>query len=486
MVRKILFLIPLLCSAVLSQNNLIEQITYGDFNARHPFIYKDEFGAGSKCIFFELHKNDYSNIYSVEYNTDSKMFEDTVALTFGTNLNINPSFEINSGLLYQTNKNGNWDIALLPDSNGNWKTLKYLTNSLANETEPKFFESINFSHDSVNILFRRDDEIVYLSYKDDQITEEVVFQNSYEFTYTEFCGLDASEWYPTEGLYVFAVEKDNNNQKRIVKKYKQTGGDWQVKEIINDHCDCSDISIQVSDYVWWNLFYTDTLQNQRRYFRIEDPIAASSIVPLELDNEGNLSSFEMYSLLIVGKNLNKNKLDPPFYMPFTYVLENENHYKVRCSLIAYGYWNTDSLVPVLVANPKVAVGPVGLDYGGLVVYTVWEDSIDGHIQIFGTPNYLGYGESINELMLNDFILFQNYPNPFNPTTQINYSIKEAGLVQLMIYDILGKEVANLVNENKEAGQYSVSFDAANLPSGVYIYRIQSGDFVSSKKMILIK
>ena len=86
----------------------------------------------------------------------------------------------------------------------------------------------------------------------------------------------------------------------------------------------------------------------------------------------------------------------------------------------------------------------------------------------------------------DFVLLQNYPNPFNPTTQINYSIKEAGLVQLKIYDILGKEVATLVNENKEAGNYSVDFNAAELPSGVYIYQLTTPGFTQARKMILAK
>jgi hypothetical protein len=92
----------------------------------------------------------------------------------------------------------------------------------------------------------------------------------------------------------------------------------------------------------------------------------------------------------------------------------------------------------------------------------------------------------NEVSLNQYSLGQNYPNPFNPTTQINYSIKEAGLVQLKVYDILGSEVAILVNTNKEAGNYSVSFDASQLPSGVYFYKMQSGNYISTKKMILIK
>ncbi len=86
----------------------------------------------------------------------------------------------------------------------------------------------------------------------------------------------------------------------------------------------------------------------------------------------------------------------------------------------------------------------------------------------------------------EYSLEQNYPNPFNPTTQINYSIKEAGLVQIKTFDILGKEVATLVNENKEAGNYRIDFNAAELPSGVYIYQLSTPGFTKARKMILAK
>ncbi|MDP2365757.1 MAG: T9SS type A sorting domain-containing protein, partial [Ignavibacteria bacterium] len=86
----------------------------------------------------------------------------------------------------------------------------------------------------------------------------------------------------------------------------------------------------------------------------------------------------------------------------------------------------------------------------------------------------------------EYSLSQNYPNPFNPTTQINYSIKEAGLVQLRVYDILGKEIANLVNENKEAGFYSIEFDASQLSSGLYIYQLTTTGFTQARKMMLTK
>lgn len=86
----------------------------------------------------------------------------------------------------------------------------------------------------------------------------------------------------------------------------------------------------------------------------------------------------------------------------------------------------------------------------------------------------------------EFALDQNYPNPFNPSTQIGYSVSERSNVNLVVYDLLGREVAALVNEVKEPGSYKVNFNASNLPSGVYTYRIQSGNFVQTKKMMLMK
>jgi len=85
-----------------------------------------------------------------------------------------------------------------------------------------------------------------------------------------------------------------------------------------------------------------------------------------------------------------------------------------------------------------------------------------------------------------YALQQNYPNPFNPATTIKYLIPENGFVTLKVFDVLGKEVARLVNANQQPGNYSVNFDASNLPSGTYIYTIRANNFFSSKKMLLMK
>lgn len=86
----------------------------------------------------------------------------------------------------------------------------------------------------------------------------------------------------------------------------------------------------------------------------------------------------------------------------------------------------------------------------------------------------------------DFVLFQNFPNPFNPSTTIKYELPERSFVELTLYDLLGREIKTLLNEEKEAGYHELQFNAENLSSGVYLYRIQAGNFTQTKKMVVLK
>ena len=86
----------------------------------------------------------------------------------------------------------------------------------------------------------------------------------------------------------------------------------------------------------------------------------------------------------------------------------------------------------------------------------------------------------------NLFLYQNYPNPFNPSTKISWQSPVSSHQTLKIYDVLGNEVATLVNEYRNAGSYEVDFNASALSSGVYFYKLQAGDFVQTKKMMLVK
>jgi Secretion system C-terminal sorting domain len=85
-----------------------------------------------------------------------------------------------------------------------------------------------------------------------------------------------------------------------------------------------------------------------------------------------------------------------------------------------------------------------------------------------------------------FSLEQNYPNPFNPTTNIGFRIADRGFVSLKVFDVLGNEIATLVNEEKSAGRYEIEFNASSLPSGIYFYKLTAGSFIETKKMLLLK
>jgi enterochelin esterase-like enzyme len=86
----------------------------------------------------------------------------------------------------------------------------------------------------------------------------------------------------------------------------------------------------------------------------------------------------------------------------------------------------------------------------------------------------------------EYILSQNYPNPFNPVTRIKYTIPKTGLVSIKVFDMIGREISTLVNEEKQVGNYEVEFNGINLANGVYVYKMQAGSFIDAKKFILIK
>ena len=92
----------------------------------------------------------------------------------------------------------------------------------------------------------------------------------------------------------------------------------------------------------------------------------------------------------------------------------------------------------------------------------------------------------NEQYLRDFALLQNYPNPFNPTTTISYQLPANSFTTLKVYDVLGRETAVLVNEMKNAGTYSVQWNASQFSSGMYFVKMSAGNFVATKKLLLMK
>jgi len=122
------------------------------------------------------------------------------------------------------------------------------------------------------------------------------------------------------------------------------------------------------------------------------------------------------------------------------------------------------------------------------VYKMWYAGYDGSIYRIGyaTDSTLVSSVPFENQVLNGFELYQNYPNPFNPTTAISYNLPVQQYVTLKVYDVLGNEIATLINEEQNAGSHSIDFNAAQLSSGIYFYRLDTEKFSETKSMILIK
>ncbi len=178
------------------------------------------------------------------------------------------------------------------------------------------------------------------------------------------------------------------------------------------------------------------------------------------------NNYEVYNLIIDGEIKNIN-----YYSVWgTYESLYSNMRSFRDIMLSKGY------------SFGAQEFPEGHSWG------LWRANIDIMLEYFFPYSTVSVKE---KNMVNDFYLFQNYPNPFNPTTSIKYSVphnvkNKTSNVKLVVYDVLGNEIAELVNETQSAGNYQVLFDASNLSSGVYLYKIKVGNLNSSKKMILLK
>jgi len=135
-----------------------------------------------------------------------------------------------------------------------------------------------------------------------------------------------------------------------------------------------------------------------------------------------------------------------------------------------------------IVSSELANGSFTMDYKKKSLMQIY--NVSGSLKLTGLiPASVG---NIKTIETDNYELYQNYPNPFNPLTTINYNIPKSGLTTLKVYDVLGKEVATLVNEYQNAGFKTVQFNGSNLSSGIYFYKVSAGDFNKVMKMILVK
>ena len=487
MKKTILFPLLILYSFQLSaQDFQVKQITEGDYNARNPAMARGPF-IDPSGIFFEMHTDSGSNIAFAKYMHWPDAFEDPILITSDNSLNINPA-AVPEFIFFQTNKNGNWDIAYRKYVINNWGEIEYLVNSQEDEINPV---PLLFSEPSLafnqSILFQKGDTIFVALHENNSFITEAVFINSAEYSYTEYSGIIFSAWnssMPETGYHFVAVQ-NGDNIKKLVSRHRTINGQWDSLNIIIDSCDCSNPTFQIDEYWPISLIFEDTVDGNRRLFQVMNWTSDKSVFPVEINYSGNTYNYESDIPYVVTKDGNSYQ---SYRYPHSYFVDENNYKRIRLSFDNFWpIWGTsDTLVSVKFPLSKLSVSNLGTSFGTETIYTVWEDSVDGKIQLFSRNVFILYSSVEDETNPGNFILYQNYPNPFNPLTAIEYKILTGSDVRFEVINILGEKVYKENFGYQSAGNYHIDFDGTKLPSGIYVYLIFAGENRLSKKMMLLK
>ncbi len=499
--KKVLFfcLCSFLSYQLLAQPFQKKQITNFDWDSRGAVIPNYPLGISTlpnSPIFFEAHKNNSSNIMMMSYSPNADSFYNPTELTKNNFLNINadascsqiyPNVKVN--IIWQTNENGNWDIALRTLTDSTWSAKKYIANSLSNETNPKFVARHN-NHfptaTSIEVLYERDNSIYLYKETESVVTNEIVFSGDSLNKFTQSTGIYYDVWFgPPSGLYVAAVYKPNDTASIIVYRYKANEDSvWSPILTAYDSGYCENPSFYNVFFEQCPMSFEKVIGNKRQVFvipKLEYLGQNNQAVKLTDNTATSTSNLKMFMYGMVGKK--ENLEDYYFSGPHSFKsISNDSTYIV-CLFYPFP---VHAMFYSKVADSRIGLGNIGMFYGYAVSYRIWEDSSDGKINLFGFLMYDPLGNVDDKIEATNFQLYQNYPNPFNPNTVIRYSLLSRDFVTLKVFDVLGNEVAALVNDEMDAGEYKTIFDGSNLASGIYVYRLTVGKNYISRKMILLK
>ena len=482
----------------------LKQITFSDKDCRNPIFIQYPAnmpyfypGDDSTEVIFEQTSGSSINLFSTTYDISIDSFYNPIQLTDNNFINRNadckflnsyagPGYKL---LIWETNQSGNWDIDYSADSGNGWSVPQFLFNSQQNETNSKFvFDPLQYYYDSVQIVYQKENSVYFYSGADLNGTSQSVFTGGIYNNYSS----PAAAVDPFGNLYIVSVKTTLNNPPSLVYKKRLYDGSWSSELILYDSLAASaprffdNFDLNISFNVIDNGKMKVMLLNSYEFGN------NSAAEPIVTDNNVETSEFSNYVYYIIT--------DQEYWSPYPYayrLFRNDSAFVVT-GVTPFKSSELYKEIFTKVRDTKVAIGPLGGNNNGEISYTVWEDSSGSSINLFGVKriDILGAADENKNITPDKIHLYQNYPNPFNPSTNFKYSIPDVIstptdrgrnlYVTLTVYDILGREVATLVNEEKKPGTYEVKFDGNRLSSGIYFYRLKAGSFIQTKKMILLK
>lgn len=420
--------------------------------------------------------NDYETYY-YRIDEDNAWEDYQVVTNYGTDVGGFPTVSVSEDRVHVSFNAG---TSYSPETNlGDAKTRdKYNSTWQSSQLIYADESFINVVHASQNKLFdfyyRLDDGLG--QYHSDLYVRERTFTGNWSGS--TFLQNQADLFNP-----VSATTTTNNNTHIVypgtgsVLYRSYNGSSWSSESTIGDDFKFPNITSVSNDlYTVWQYYSTGYIK-YRQYDAV--PLAPTN---LDWSNTGSPNFHPVISWGPVGEpDVRENTQ--------TGILIERRFYNSN-----RGVWGTWSLVADTTGEASSWTDKSIRDASGAgpgkVAYRLRAKDIGNNISPYSETIEIVFGTSPEKMNLGrgsfNYTLNQNFPNPFNPATKISYSIKEDGFVSLKIYDNLGREVKTLVSETQSAGKHNADFDATDLPSGMYIYTIRSGNYVQTRKMVLLK
>lgn len=498
---KIIYLsLIIFCTSTIAQVDTPKQLTSFNFDSRNPefiqYPYNIPWFIEEPELFFEaVYSDSFSTICFLKYNEAIDSFYQFTELTpvidsntvhtkpVGRHIENYPDIPFKI-LLWETNENGSWDIAFSIDSGNGWTPYDFMFSSDEDELDPSFIVDLfNYNYQTnFQFLYFKGNSVYFFS-KDDSVQNIVLFEGNDSIKYSDpagaYSGYDGN-------LYAVAVEEKNGEQPRLVYRMKNSFNNvWSEIRGVFERAPSAKPKFTDTGWGETYLAFEVFAERMKKILLIhpEDFGTAGNAIGLVEEPEIETSEFSSFAFGIITEEPGD---DFYTYFPFSFKFTRNDSAYIRVGIDDF-FYNPYFDFHTKVKDSKPDLGPLSLIWEGVVSYTVWEDSSDGRINLFGIKRIDPLGDVKDESTSNkDFNLLQNYPNPFNPITTIQYTLSKRQSIAMKVFDVLGREAATLINEEKQPGVYEVEFDASELSSGIYFYQLKAGSAIQTKKMILIK
>lgn len=359
-----------------------------------------------------------------------------------------------------------------------WEVTKIIDDSLSDNIE---ISPVKGSEDISSIVYQKGNSIYRFLKNYVKDSSEIILQSSENVKYSSPVGCYSEIYWPDwkpRVLRIAAIQSDGMNYKKIIM-YEKNLNFFNSTITTIDSGNVKNPQFSRKDYSYILTYEKIVDGHSNIYYYDNDERTTYSI------NLNDTLYGDFYNLKTENSQrpiidiFKKSRFDSFVPYTFNFYTENKSGISINNRLI-------DTLINTRMINPSSAVELIG-NYIREVNYAVWEDSMDSRVKLFALKLKTSIPDDvITRIFPQEYHLSQNYPNPFNPSTTISYQLPIAGLVTLKIYDLLGREISTLVEEEKLPGYYQTIFDGSKLASGVYLYRLQSGSFNSTKKFVLMK